>query len=287
MRQTNANWLTVDVVEDLQHAIARGKSVSDAVANLNGSTLPGIMEYGCLQHMMGPKALPMLPEPVVQSRLGRALQAVKSGLGLRNEGRHKIPLKNIDAQWEEFFVLHGECDLEHNDWELFGARLTRSAEMVGFSRQQASLILAALFEMAENAVIHADCSVPRLVGYRVMRATAQFCVADVGRGVLASLRSCLDYADIAHDGPAIRKALQDGISRYGRCRGGFGFRPIFKALTAQWGRLRFRSGGGCITMDGTALDADKGQEHFPPAMPGFQVTVTCALDGSPPPEPLL
>jgi len=287
MRQTNANWLTVDVVEDLQHAIAGGKSVSDALANLKRTTLPGIMEYGCLRHAVGPKVLPLLPEAVAQSRLGCALQAVKWRLRSRNTGVPKISLKSIDTQSEEFFVLEKQSDLQQDDWKLFAARLTRSAEAVGFSYDQASLILAALIEMAENAVIHAECAEPRLVGYRVMTGIAQFCVADVGRGVLASLRSCLDYVDIAHDGPAIRKALQDGISRYGRGRGGFGFHPIFKALTAQWGRLRFRSGGGCITMDGTGLDADKGQEHFPPAMPGFQVTVTCALDGSPPPEPLL
>ena len=57
--------------------------------------------------------------------------------------------------------------------------------------------------------------------------------------------------------------------------GGFGFHQVFKSLAAQWGQLRFRSGEGCIRMDGTGLDADRGEERDLPYLGGFQVAVCC------------
>ena len=141
--------------------------------------------------------------------------------------------------------------------------------------------------MADNAVIHAQTDTPALVGYRVMEGFAQFCVADVGIGVLNSLRACPDFSSLRFDHEAIKEALRDGVSRFGRNRGGMGFREIFRSLAAQWGLLRFRSGEGCITMDGTDLNADHCSEDFVPRLPGFQVTVSCRTSESLPPEPLV
>lgn len=129
--------------------------------------------------------------------------------------------------------------------------------------------------MADNAVIHAQAPAGILVGYAVEANTATFCVADVGLGVLATLRSHPAYAHLQLHKDAIRTALQDGVSRFGPNTRGLGFRQIFKALAAQWGHLRFRSGNGCVTLNGHGLDTDKGEESFPPELPGFQVTVCC------------
>jgi hypothetical protein len=110
---------------------------------------------------------------------------------------------------------------------------------------------------------------------------------DVGRGVLTSLRSNPAYQHLQADKDAIREALHDGVSRYGPNRGGLGFRQVFKALLDQWGYLRFRSGNGSITMDGSDLDADKGEARYPPSLPGFQVTVCCRTSEALPPAPLV
>ena len=45
------------------------------------------------------------------------------------------------------------------------------------------------------------------------------------------------------------------MSRYGPDQGGSGFNNVFKALAAISGTLRFRSGEGCVTMDGTGFEA--------------------------------
>jgi hypothetical protein len=146
---------------------------------------------------------------------------------------------------------------------------------------------AAMHEMTDNALDHAEAIIPVLVGYQVTPGIALFSVVDVGRGILASLRSNPAYQHLQQDKDAIREALRDGVSRYGPNRGGLGFRQVFKALLDQWGFLRFRSGNGSITMDGDDFDADKGEARYPPSLPGFQLTVCCRTSGAAPPEPLV
>ena len=280
------NWLTVKVVEGIHNALLSGRSVAATVANLQGATLPALLEYKCLQWALK-SSVPPLPKCIVSSALGLALAQVRSDLGLRTTGPQKGPQGNIDTQPVEFCVMQSLDDLEERTWQEFEIRFDRSAQSVGFPALAAHGLQAALHEMVDNALDHAEAPVPVLVGYRVLAGTALFCVVDVGRGVLASLRSNPAYQRLQRDKDAIQEALHDGVSRYGPNRGGLGFRQVFKALLAQWGYLRFRSGNGSITMDGDDLDADKGEARYPPSLPGFQVTVCCRTSGSPPSEPLV
>ena len=107
--------------------------------------------------------------------------------------------------------------------------------------------------MAENAVIHAEAPTASLVGYQVLSGVALFSVVDVGIGVLSSLRSHSAYTHLQLHNDAIRAALHDGTSRFGPNIRGLGFHQVFKALSEQWGFLRFRSGHGCITLTGREL----------------------------------
>jgi hypothetical protein len=117
---------------------------------------------------------------------------------------------------------------------------------------------------------------------------ALFTVVDAGIGILASLRSQPAYQHFQVHLEAIRAALHVGVTRFGPGQGGFGFADVFKSLATDSGLVRFRSGEGCISMDGTDLDADtKGNETFPPALPGFQVTVCCRRGAGDPKEPLV
>ena len=281
----NRDWLTVQLVEQLQERIENDQEISSIVASLRGATLPGLMEYGCLRKALV-NSIPSLPPAIVSSTIGKALSAVPSALGLRTVGAARPARRRIDVQPAEFYVASSEDDLEDN-WKAFSIRFARSAEKVGLKKLVANGLRASLHEMTENALIHSQSDIPVLVGYRVLEGTAQFCVADVGIGVLASLQSCSDFSHLRFDHQAIKEALRDGVSRLGRNRGGMGFPQVFKSLAEQWGVLRFRSGEGCIVMDGTDLETDRGSEHFPPGLPGFQVTVTCRSRDLAPSEPLL
>lgn len=281
-------WLTTETAEDIQRALNNGTAIDSFIANLQGASLPGLVEYGCVHWANNDNTIiPPLPHAISTSELGCALRAVQSKLGLRSEGFQKPAVRNIDARSCEFMVLRSETDLTSQEWSLFQARFNRSARTIGFPGGTSNCLQAAFHEMAENAILHSESPVPALVGYYVEAEVAQFTVADAGIGVLASLRTCSAYKHLRFDNEAIREALCDGTSRWGPMKGGFGFREVFRSLTAHWGHLRFRSGEGCVIMDGTDLDVDRGYQHFPPFLPGFQLTVTCQTNHNTLPARLL
>jgi anti-sigma regulatory factor (Ser/Thr protein kinase) len=251
----------------------------DAVGGLRGTTLPGIIEYRSLV-WIGRDNVPPLPESVMNSDIGRALQSVEADLQCRSQKRHR-EVRNITCRSVELTTLSQQSDIQTESWGLFSARFSRSTQKAGFPRTLAGYLNGALCEMTENALLHSNAPIPIIVGYHVSNGFAQFCVDDIGIGVLASLRSCPAYEYLKTDTEAIRKALQEGVSRFGHERGGLGFKQVFRAVASEYGMLRFRSGEGCIVVDGTDCGADKGDESFVPPLPGFHVTVSCCLGGPP------
>lgn len=279
------NFLTVDLLEDILLALQLNRPIQPAIASLNATTLPAIIQYKCLAWTLNID-LPPLPQEIVDSDIGKAFCSIES---LLQSGQELRPthIPTIDSRSVEFTALTAKADLETQSWQLFEARFNRSAQQSGFSHSIADLLQGALYEMAENALLHSNTRSPVTVGYRALDGFAQFCVADTGIGILASLCSSPDYAWLQRHNKAIRKALQDGVSRFGTQRGGMGFREVFKAVASQWGLLRFRSGEGCIVIDGTDCTADKGSELFLPFLPGFQVTISCRVTESQLSQPIM
>jgi anti-sigma regulatory factor (Ser/Thr protein kinase) len=279
------DWLTVEMVGELQECIEDGRDIDSLVSSLLGASLPGFVEYRCLRRVKK-DLVPPLPIAITSSTIGKAFGALRPSVSLQTARTVSSQLRRIDSLPAEFYLINTQVDLGDENWKAFTIRFARSAQGVGLDRLIAGGLRGALLEMAENAVLHAQTDSPILVGYRVLDGFAQFCVADVGIGVLSSLQSCPDYSHLRYDNAAIKEALRDGVSCMGRNRGGMGFREIFKALSAQWGQLRFRSGQGCLMMDGTDLDCDHFTEDFVTQLPGFQVTVSCRTGSSSPAEPL-
>jgi anti-sigma regulatory factor (Ser/Thr protein kinase) len=280
------NWLTARLVEEFQQRLENGLEIGSAVAALRGATLPGIVEYRCLRRASNGQ-VPALPEAVMASVLGQAFRTLRPASNRQEGSASHKSVRRIDTLPAEFYLIETETDLQTEEWRLFTIRFSRSAQGVGLTKTVAEGLRAALREMAENAVIHSQTTHRILASYRTLDGFAQFCVADVGIGVLNSLRGCPDFQYLRFDYEAIKEALRDGVSCSGRKGGGMGFREIWKALAEEWGILRFRSGEGCIMMDGSGLDADHSREEFVPRLPGFQVTVSCRTDDSPAPEPLV
>ena len=273
------SWLTVDLVEDIQLALQQNKPLGPTIQSLKRTTLPAIMQYRCLQEFTN-GTLPELPQLILSTPIGKALLQIEAHL--RAQSSPTPPrIKNVDCRSVEFSSVTAAQDLETEAWGLFQARFNRSVQSVGFARPTADLLQGALYEMSENAILHSKAKSPIIVGYCILPDSVQFSVADSGIGVLASLRSHPDYASLDTHTEALRKALQDGVSRFGSRRGGLGFRQVFKAIAAEWGLLRFRSGEACILIDGNECDADKGTESFVQNLPGFQVTVSCRNSSMP------
>jgi hypothetical protein len=273
--QAPPRLLDVRLAEGVYAAAVAGKrqTVLSAVSAIEDATLPGLIEYLCLRRTRGEElGLPAVPERVAQSDLGRSLQRVVCPFGLRQSGGF-IPNTGVNPLPSEFFVLRGEQDYSSHAYKLFETRWARACESLGFRERRAALHLA-LSAMVENAVLHADSQEGVLVGYRLQADAALFTVADLGRGVLASLRTNDDYSYLQHHREALRLAFRTGVSRLG-VGNGFGFHQLFKALAHQYGTLRFRTGDVCVTMDGQDFSADLGQETFPEAITGMRVSVCC------------
>lgn len=267
--------LTCRLVQELQQAAHSGRNVAPFVDSIQTATLPGALEYGCLR--LHCSDLPPLPASVADTPLGQALAEVRSEVGLRADGEQKRPPRTMAAHAQEFIVLEGDDSTMHRDWREFLVRFRQSAKAGGFPHEKAQGIAAALGEMADNAVVHSRSRVGPLVGYQIVDGAVVCGVADAGVGILASLRENDAYRNLRTHSEAIRTAIQDGATRYGSGNGGFGFRGVFKALMEMYGTLRFRSGEGCLTMDGTDFDSDRGEECFVLDLPGFQVTICCRL----------
>lgn len=268
--------LDIELVQDIQRALRNGRPITEAIGNLKRASLPGIMEYGCLK-WAHPGCLPSLHRSVTESTIGQALKEVRSELGLRDKGPENAPPRDTQPRDAEFYVVRHEDDVVDN--RHFGEYLIRfefGAKRIGLPKQTAIELHSALIEMTTNVVRHAKAPVAALVGYEIRESAATFCVVDVGRGVLESLRENPRYSHLDVHSEALRAALHDGVSGVvGSHRSGFGFSTVFKSLAAQWGQLRFRSGEGVITMHGMELDADQGQERDLPFLQGFQVAVSC------------
>jgi len=280
-------WLTAEQVEHIQWAVQRNRPVGEFVKDLRHATLPALMEYGCLRASMGPTAIPTLPAAIIESPLGQSLDEIPSRIGLHDSQNHNEKPSRVDIRTSEFFSIstQDELDSESPDltptpWQLYAIRFSRSAQAAGFNATVANGLVAALYEMAHNAVEHAESPCPALVGFQAENGVALFCVGDLGRGLLASLRTCSDYAHLTKHDEAIATALQEGVTRYGRKRdgspqSGVGFRQVFRALTDFNGHLRFRSGDYCLEMLGSDFGPNLGEFRGLPLLPGFQVTVCC------------
>lgn len=270
--------LSVELVETLQKMVEQGKSISKIIAKLQSATLPGLLEYGCIRYNM-PEIFPLVPECIYTSSLGIALREIRSELGLRFDGQQKPFTKNIDSRKSEFSLIPIKGNIDEDvGWQTYLGRFERSAIEAGFSEKSAIKLQSAFYEMSENALLHSQSRINAVAGYATSNGTAVFSIADVGIGVKESLKCNQQYSDLSEDVDAIQLALQTGVTCKGNNSGGFGFNSVFKALAEQWGQLRFRSGNGCITMDGRDIKSDKTRRHRLQPIPGFQVSVCCQVN---------
>ncbi|CAN5538096.1 hypothetical protein BH11PLA2_BH11PLA2_16500 [soil metagenome] len=279
-------WLTVKMVEGLHEAIRLGLPVSGHVANLRHATIAGLLEYGCLRYSITDGSLPTLPNTILSGRLGQALNEIRSPLGFRSNGSQKPHVKSVEIREVEFHALEGSAPTLDPAWEDFANRFFRSAVDAGFQKVVADGIGATMHELAENVFLHAESPVGAVAGYHVSPGVACFTIADVGVGVLASLRTCSEYTHLQYHGEALSAVLRNHASKFGSGKGGNGFRQLFKSLVDQRGELRFRTGEARMTMSGE-LSSALGVGSFGESLPGFQITVVCRTANAITDHPLL
>src|SRR4051812_13499215 len=123
MRQ---DWLTVRLVEELQERIEDGQEIGSIVSGLHGATLPGLVEYRCLQRATS-RSIPTLPPAVTSSTIGKAFHSLRQSLDHQRSGAAPSALRRIDAQPAEFYLIGTVVELGSDDWKTFTIRFARSA----------------------------------------------------------------------------------------------------------------------------------------------------------------
>jgi hypothetical protein len=129
--------------------------------------------------------------------------------------------------------------------------------------------------MADNVVEHSILGdAPRgIVAYEVAPEFFGFAVADVGQGVLASLRSNPAHLDIGTDADALLAAVTGGASRRVGEPSGRGFADLLRALADLNAVVSCRSGAARLTLDGRGAGNRKASPRNSPRMKGFQLSV--------------
>lgn len=134
---------------------------------------------------------------------------------------------------------------------------------------------AAILELAGNIEEHSQAAHTGVIAFRATAGSFEFVVADLGIGILGSLRASPDFTTLDDHGRALELALTDGVSRFNDPLRGHGFRPIFQGLTDLSGYLRFRSGDHALLMDGTKPSLATAHLAQKPTFAGFLASVMC------------
>jgi hypothetical protein len=160
-------------------------------------------------------------------------------------------------------------------WTAFQVAMHKALLAVQFPSPFARGLVGAMDEMQNNIRDHSDAIDTGLIAYRITADRVEWVVADRGVGVLNSLKSGA-FPSLTDGGEALKVALTDGRSRFGTATGrGYGFRELFKALSARQGSLRFRSDDHALTIAGVSPSLSRARLQQRAHVAGFTVTVTC------------
>lgn len=151
-------------------------------------------------------------------------------------------------------------------------------ERVGaFEKVLARATAQSLGELLDNVAEHSgstkDDPARGVVGFQIVRGRTRFVVADLGRGMLASLRTNPAHARLGTELEALHAIVYEGASsRIGLARGN-GVRQVLNSIVELQGTARFRSVDGCVWVTGSATEI-RPQISRTPAQRGAFVSVT-------------
>ena len=150
----------------------------------------------------------------------------------------------------------------------------------GFTPTMAKALSGALAEIIGNIWEHAQATTPALLAYQCDNERLTASVADLGIGVLESLKSNPTYAQLGSSLQALKTAMAVGVSRHQDKDRGYGFDTVLRAVADHHGTVRLRSGQGVLSFHGnTATRTATGA--YGVDLPGLHVAFTC---GTTPPK---
>jgi hypothetical protein len=261
----DARALNFAAVDDLGFAGAKGRLGNlPPGLHFTGDLLGPLLELRHLQRSGTVASAPTWLDPAALGDLWQALdgsQRVWYGAPERAHALMKLTAESQPLEWTDFAMS-----------------LKRAGIAAGLSGDWAAQMTAAVREMESNIHEHSGAPATGMLAYRSVPGVFEFVVADLGLGVLATLREGADYSNLTDHAEALRIALTDGASRLGAGQGrGYGFHELFVGLANRQASLRFRSGPAALTMDGTRPTLLHAQVASKAPLKGFFVSVTCRI----------
>lgn len=190
------------------------------------------------------------------------------------------PTKLFDEVDEAFYPLRGRSDILDESWSRFLERLAASLKRNGFPSGSHQALAGAFEEMADNVIQHSNFGTQSpangFAAYMVGQGKISFTIADVGIGVLESLKHNPEFAQIPNGRTALDLIAREGASRRTGQRHGRGYRDLFTGLARFNGTVRLRSSNGVLTLQG-AFDQVSPVSSSLHAVPGLQLSVECRL----------
>ena len=156
----------------------------------------------------------------------------------------------------------------------FVQRMQRILNASGFDSDFSRAVAGAFIEMAGNINEHSLTSKPGMVGYEIVNGRITCCFADLGVGVLQSLRLNPKYSALQTSAQALDEAMKTGVSRFTDSGRGYGFADLLRAITEQWGLARLRTGQAKVVLDRTTESRTK-IAGYCPDLPGLQIVFSC------------
>ena len=186
------------------------------------------------------------------------------------------------ARWvvqdEHLGLLKTAADIPETEWIAFAMSAKRAAVRIGLSSDWAAQMVAAMGEFRSNIIEHSGAPETGLVAFCASPGLFEFVASDRGVGLVATLREAPEYKTLSDSCEALRLALTDGASRFGFDLGrGYGFRPLFTGLANRQASLRFRTGTGALTIDGTTPSLVRAQMGRKARIGGFFASATCVV----------
>lgn len=177
-----------------------------------------------------------------------------------------------------FLRLRAEVPENDNEELAFGLEAQKAALASGLPQKLVPMLVGALNEMQSNVYDHSGRPASGVAAYRGSQGHFEFVVSDGGMGVMASLASCPDYAEITDQSEALRLMLTDGVSRHGKSeKRGTGFRALFSGLANLGSDLRFRSGNQALTIRGMNPSILPWKASEKPQISSFSAAVSCSV----------
>lgn len=281
-----AALFTSVLLDDIRRKLAQGQRAAVERIEIDGITLSAALELACIGSAWR-AAGDALGLSLFDRWCDRAPRLAEASSAI--DGARSTHAPTFAAPEVELHGVRTRDDLLDTRWDLYRQRFNRSLQAHGFSTTIATGLSKAFAEMADNIAQHSPSSdddpLRGVVGYHVANRWATFAVVDLGRGVLASIRTKPAWSHLTAAADALERTVMEGETRRPDAAKGSGFKQVHKAMVADLNaRLRFRSDDAVLLLGGRG-GALAGRRLSNPPLHGFQMSVTCALDPEPPELP--